>query len=103
MSPQNNKVVVPKRKLKCIGQFSYPYLSKQGVIYNQGTEKDEPIVKERRYAFYEDQNGGYRVEVLFKEVNINSLRCIKTRNEAILEMFEVDYNTLFEMRRTFST
>ena len=55
------------------------------------------------YIFYDDGDNGYKVDLVYEEVDRKCFVCGVTSHEAILETFIIHKDTVAEMRRTFAT
>lgn len=61
------------------------------------------VMKKCSYVFYDDNDNGFRVELVYEESDKSCLVFGSTTHEAILETFAIDKDIVAEMRRTFAT
>lgn len=60
-------------------------------------------MKKCSYLFYDDNDNGYKIELVYEEADRKCFVCGTTSHEAILETFVIHKDVVAEMRRTFST
>lgn len=60
-------------------------------------------MKKCSYVFYDDNDNGFTVDLIYEENDKSCLVFGSTTHEQILETFAIDKHILAEMRRTFAT
>ena len=101
---QQNKELF-KAHFGFFGKYPLYQLKQRGVLHNVQIhgKKLQTVMKKCSYVFYDDADGGFRVELVYEEHDRSCLVFHGSHHEAVIETFAVSKHALAEMRRTKAT